>query len=72
MMAYIAANSNAVSGSQGRIAEFFVTVRQVLADRKLFNQTVKELNALDERELADLGMHRADIISIAHRSVYGE
>jgi uncharacterized protein YjiS (DUF1127 family) len=35
-----------------------------------FRQTVDELNQLDDRSLADLGIARADISRLAHDHVY--
>ena len=69
-MAYIAANTS-VAANDGRIAEFFASVRQAIADRRLFARTVKELNDLQDRELADLGIYRGDIRTIAQSAVYG-
>ncbi|WP_107497498.1 DUF1127 domain-containing protein [Thalassobius sp. I31.1] len=60
-------SANATSGIQGftaRIAEGF-------ANRRLYKQTVRELNKLSSRELADLGLSRAGIPAIARESVYG-
>ena len=34
-----------------------------------YNQTVRELNRLDNRELNDLGINRADIASVARRAI---
>jgi len=36
---------------------------------KRYNRTVSELNALSNRELADLGIARADIQSVARAAV---
>ena len=69
-MAYIAANTSAAA-LDGRVTEFFSNVRQSIADRRLFARTVKELNELQDRELADLGIYRGDIRSIAQTAVYG-
>lgn len=35
-----------------------------------YRTTVRELSALSARELADLGVHRSNIASIAYDSVY--
>ncbi len=69
-MAY--ANTNVFSASTStpswgiiaRLAEGF-------ANRRLYKQTVRELNKLSSRELADLGLSRAGIPAIARESVYG-
>jgi uncharacterized protein YjiS (DUF1127 family) len=43
------------------------------ADRAAtFRRTMRELNALSERELADLGMHRSMVTRIAHEAAYGK
>lgn len=36
---------------------------------RLYRETVSELNRLSNRELADLGISRADIRSVARRSI---
>lgn len=70
-MAYIAANTSAAA-SDGRVNEFFANLRQSIADRRLVARTVKELTALENRELEDLGIYRGDIRAIAQASVYGK
>lgn len=51
------------------------TLMSSLADRfakhQLFRTTVRELGALSDRELADLGIHRSAIKRIALDSAYG-
>jgi uncharacterized protein YjiS (DUF1127 family) len=42
-----------------------MNIRQKLAQFALYQQTVRELGALDNRQLNDLGIARADIKSIA-------
>ncbi|HRO10291.1 DUF1127 domain-containing protein [Amaricoccus sp.] len=41
-----------------------------LADYRLYRRTLDELEALSDRELADLGLSRLQIRDIAHESVY--
>jgi uncharacterized protein YjiS (DUF1127 family) len=43
----------------------FETLKTRIAAWKRYNRTVSELNALSNRELADLGIVRADIERIA-------
>ncbi len=69
-MAYIAANTPSGAASQSRVAEFFANLRQSFADYRLFQKTYNELNQLADRELADLGITRGDISSIAREAVY--
>jgi len=42
-----------------------MNIRQKLAQFAQYQQTVRELNALDNRQLTDLGIARADIKSLA-------
>jgi uncharacterized protein YjiS (DUF1127 family) len=42
-----------------------------LRSRRVYWQTVAELRALSDRELADLGIARAAIPGIAHEAAYG-
>jgi uncharacterized protein YjiS (DUF1127 family) len=41
------------------------------ARHRLYRQTVRELNSLSSRELADLGYHRSMIRRLAHEAAYG-
>lgn len=45
-------------------------VKKLFADLRLYNATVRELSALTDRELADLGISRSSIREIARQSVY--
>lgn len=42
-----------------------------LAKRRAYRSTVRELSALSSRDLADMGIHRADIHDIAQQAAYG-
>ena len=67
-MAY--ANSRSASvGFSDRIASALRLVKDAMARRRLFNQTLVELNALTDRELADLGISRINIIDLAREAV---
>ncbi len=71
-MAYIAANTTSVAASKGRVAEFFADIRQSFKDYRLYRATFNELNLLQDRDLADLGIYRGDIAAIAREAVYGK
>lgn len=49
-------------------------LRTTLAERfaryRTYRTTLNELAQLTDRELADMGMHRADIRTIAHEAAY--
>jgi uncharacterized protein YjiS (DUF1127 family) len=40
-----------------------------IEDNRIVNRTIKELSSLSNRELADLGIHRSQIPSIARETV---
>ncbi len=50
---------------------FIARIRKALADRMLVQRTRAELGGLNDRDLADLGISRADIGWIAREAVYG-
>ena len=39
---------------------------------RLYSRTITELNQLNDRELADLGLSRGSIMSVAHEAAYGK
>lgn len=49
----------------------FETLRSRYAKWQRYSRTVSELEALSERELADLGIARSDITRIARQAVRG-
>jgi uncharacterized protein YjiS (DUF1127 family) len=65
-MAHALTNTAAVNGL-GLIDR----ARNAVAQYRTYRQTVNELEALSNRELADLGLSRALIRDIARTSAYG-
>lgn len=55
-----------------RFAGFRAEIAQRLAARKVFTTTHNELQSLSDRELADLGIGRSMIKSIALEAAYGK
>ncbi|MGB0799728.1 MAG: DUF1127 domain-containing protein [Planktomarina sp.] len=53
------------------LTHMFHTMRDNAAKRKVYRDTVRELNALSGRDLADLGIYRGAITSIAMEAAYG-
>lgn len=47
-----------------------MNIRQKLAQYAQYQRTVRELNALDNRQLADLGITRSDIKLIARGNAF--
>ncbi len=54
-----------------RIAAFTKSALQRVENYRMYRRTVKELAALDNRELADLGLSRSMIKGVALEAVYG-
>ncbi|MFT3689294.1 DUF1127 domain-containing protein [Paenirhodobacter sp.] len=54
------------------LAHLFAGFREALARRRVFRETVRELRGLTGRELADLGLNRSMIKSVAFEAAYGK
>ncbi len=48
------------------------TIRAQFAQRRLYRKTLAELQALDNRDLADIGLNRSMIRRVAHEAAYGK
>lgn len=67
-MAYFT-DTNAVARSNGsRIAALWNAITLKMRQRKVYRQTYNELFSLTQRDLADLGMSRADFRRIAQEA----
>ncbi len=53
-----------------RLGEAFGGLSRRIAQYKTYTRTLDELSQLDDRELADLGLHRSMIRGIAYRAAY--
>jgi uncharacterized protein YjiS (DUF1127 family) len=71
-MAYVNTTRFARKGFADRLAMLRDTVLTAIAQRRTYLRTVAELNALTDRELADLGISRLGITEIAHEAAYGK
>ena len=65
-MAFAQDIRNIEAGIAHRISKAYHNTAMRMAERRLERRTYKELMALSDRELEDLGLHRAMIASIAH------
>jgi uncharacterized protein YjiS (DUF1127 family) len=54
------------TGLLARVAKFFVNLNEKRIQRKEINRTIKQLSALSDRELNDMGIARGDIWAVAH------
>ncbi|MFC3166702.1 DUF1127 domain-containing protein [Paracoccus fontiphilus] len=55
----------------GRLSAAIQRLQEHRARRAIYRQTVRELNALTERDLADLGINRAMITRLAYEAAWG-
>ncbi|WP_371169154.1 DUF1127 domain-containing protein [Aliiroseovarius sp. 2305UL8-7] len=55
-----------------RLAARITEWKEQLETRSLYRKTVRELNQLSDRELADLGLGRGSIRHTARMAVYGK
>lgn len=70
-MAYNNTLTQAVThGLSEQIAGFVATYRAKAARRKLYRETLNELRALTDRDLADLGLHRSMLHRIAYQAAH--
>jgi len=56
---------------RGRQPSLFARLRQSFADYREYLATYGELNALSDRELADIGLSRLNVHDVAREAVYG-
>lgn len=72
-MAYVNLTSRAANVSLAdRFSGALAQIKVMIARRAVYNQTVRELNVLTDRELADLGLSRFDILTVAREAAYGK
>ncbi len=69
-MAYI--NTTIRPALADRIRATIDTIRAARAKRAVYLRTMRELEALSDRDLADLGISRLSIEDLAWKHAYGE
>lgn len=69
-MAFLTDTFSVQSTMGDKIAALWAQLVDANAKRVVFKTTVRELNALSGRELADLGVHRSMIRRIAMEAAY--
>ena len=70
MMAYLTQTRTGTHGFSTGIADFVAHIRETMARRRVYRQTVAELSLLTDRELADLQVSRSSIHSVARQAAY--
>ena len=72
-MAYyndVAQRNDLVERTLGTIARYLDTAAERHATRRIYRTTLRELSALSNRELADLGLHRSELKRIAWEAAH--
>ena len=59
------------ASATGTRTTFLADMKRALALRLAYNRTVRELSALNDSALTDLGMTRSQISAVAHKAIYG-
>ncbi|WP_135451044.1 MULTISPECIES: DUF1127 domain-containing protein [Tabrizicola] len=71
-MAYVNTTRVARRGLMDRLVALKDSMAAAINSRQVYLRTVAELNALTDRELADLGIARISIPEIAREAAYGK
>ncbi|MBF9031854.1 DUF1127 domain-containing protein [Rhodobacterales bacterium HKCCE3408] len=71
-MAYVSSSRNHSNGLVARLRGFASAAREQFAAYSVYRRTEAELRGLSDRELADLGISRSMISSIAAQAAFGE
>ena len=53
-----------------RLTALMSGVKDLMARRRVFNQTLYELSQLSDRDLSDLGLSRANVADVAREAAY--
>lgn len=70
-MAYVSGMRGGNAGLADRIAHMAHELGEKWRRYGVYRETVRQLNALSDRDLADLGIHRSQIVAIASDAAYG-
>ena len=72
-MTYTTHSDRAFSGASlwQRLSDLRARLAERRAQDQAYRTTMRELSAQSDRDLTDLGIHRADIHAIAQEAVYG-
>ena len=70
-MAYVSVRTSEGSTIGNRLMALTASLRDRLAKRRLFRRTLRELQGLSARQLADLGLNRSMLRRMAWQAAYG-
>ena len=71
-MAYVNSSRQATVSFGDRIVALVKVTGQSMQRRRVYLQTLSELNGLSDRELTDLGLLRVDLASVAREAAYAK
>ena len=71
-MAYVNNTRSASPALSAEVGGIFKSIKVALERRAVYARTVRELNSLSDRELADLGISRLSIPQVAREAAYGK
>jgi len=71
-MAYVNSTHATTVSISDRFGSLVAGVKAALARRRVYDQTVRELAALSDRDLTDLGISRSVITEVASEAAYGK
>ena len=63
--------SNTENGIRARMSSWATAIAESISRYNMYRRTLTELDQLSGRELADLGLSRSEIPSIAMQAAYG-
>jgi uncharacterized protein YjiS (DUF1127 family) len=69
-MAYVTSTRSVQMSFSDRLTALAAAVKDMIARRRVFNQTLFELGQLSDRDLSDLGLSRASISDVAREAAY--
>jgi uncharacterized protein YjiS (DUF1127 family) len=69
-MAFVTSTRATPVSFADRFATLVSGVKDLMARRRVFNQTLYELNQLSDRDLSDLGLSRANVADVAREAAY--
>ncbi len=71
-MAYVNTTRAVQASATDRVSGIFASISAMLARRRVYDRTIRELRQLTDRELSDLGIARSLITEIAREAAYGK
>lgn len=69
-MAFLTDTTTTQNAFGAKLAQIWADIKAASAKRALYRETIRELNTLSNRELADLGIARCEIPRIAYETSY--